>query len=69
MSERDIRIVNDVEFCVKEGSRTRVAELVRKWGVDILFLFFYFRVARRVGSAGTNVTSFVGNQISNYFFS
>ena len=33
-----IRIVEDVDFCVKEGSKTRVAELVKKWGVDILFL-------------------------------
>ena len=35
--------------------------------VDILFLFFYFGVAKRVGSSVTNETSFVGYQIFNFF--
>ena len=35
--------------------------------VDILFLFFNFRVAKRVGSSVTNETSFVGYQIFNFF--
>ena len=34
--------------------------------VDLLFLFFYFGIAKRVGSSVTNETSSVSYQISNF---